>query len=118
MNRKWMCLVVGVVFLVACRMQAGINFDSAGVTAIKTNQTTKGEILKTFGEPKKRGIDSGFESWTYLYEKLSPSFHNLPTLDSKELYIVFHPDGRVLSFSYNTNMPEEYELVQKHPEKK
>jgi len=95
-------------------MQVGKNFNVSSVQNIEFNQTTKEDIRKSFGEPTKRGIDNGYETWTYLYEKLHRvSLRNLPKLYSKELYVVFRMDGTVLSYSYNTNLPEEYELVEK-----
>jgi outer membrane protein assembly factor BamE (lipoprotein component of BamABCDE complex) len=112
MPQKLLMALFAALFLGACAMQAGINFDGSSVRNIQPNQTTKDDLRKSFGEPTKRGIDSGYETWTYLYEKLHrESIRRLPKLYSKELYVVFRADGTVLSYSYNTNIPEEYDLL-------
>jgi len=117
MPQKLLLTLLAVIFFVACTMQVGKNFDVSSVRNIEFNHTTKKDIRRSFGEPTKRGIDNGYETWTYLYEKLHrKSLLNLPKLYSKELYVVFRTDGTVLSYSYNTNLPEEYEWVEKQPE--
>lgn len=113
MPQKLLLTLLAVIFFVACNMQAGVNFDSSIIRNIKANETTKADLRKIFGEPTKRGIDNGYETWTYLYEKLEPvSIRNLPKFYSKELYVVFRSDDKVLSYSYNTNMPEEFDFLE------
>ncbi|MBI2089742.1 MAG: hypothetical protein HYT78_13550, partial [Deltaproteobacteria bacterium] len=51
-----------------------------------------------FGEPYRRGLDSGYETWTYSFH-----YYELGQLrDSKELYVVFNKDGTVRSYSFTT----------------
>ena len=54
-----------------------------------------------FGEPYRRGIDSGDSTWTYLHYKFKLFGEHMKTRD---LYLVFDEDDRVKSFTYNSNM--------------
>ena len=50
-----------------------------------------------FGEPDKRGLENGYETWTYNYY-----YYELGQLrDSKELYVVFDKDTTVRAYSFN-----------------
>lgn len=80
----------------------GSNFVSAPVKKIDKGVTTKAEIKKYFGDPFRSGLDDGYESWTYVYNRWSP----LSQARSKDLYIVFNKDGTVRSYTYNSNLDE------------
>lgn len=76
----------------------GRDFGTTQVRNIQTNITTQKEIFATFGEPVRKGLDSGYETWTY-------SFHTYQMgqlMDSKELYVVFNKDGTVRSYSFTS----------------
>ncbi|MGH7896578.1 MAG: outer membrane protein assembly factor BamE domain-containing protein [Candidatus Binatia bacterium] len=80
----------------------GRNFVSAPVKKIEKGVTTKTEIKKYFGEPFRTGLDDGYESWTYVYNRWSP----MSQARSKDLYVVFNKDGSVRGFTYNSNLDE------------
>lgn len=79
---------------------AGRDFAAAPVKTIEKGVTTKADIQQHFGEPFRRGIDDGYESWTYLYN----SWSAFSTLRSKDLYVVFNKDGTVRSYTFNSNL--------------
>ena len=83
------CFVWGCFYL-------GRDFPSAPVKSIENNITTQNNIFNYFGEPMRRGLENGYEAWTYSYNT-----YELGQLrDSKELYIVFNKDNTVRSYSF------------------
>jgi hypothetical protein len=94
---------VGVkfLFLVFCLLISGClylgrDFPSAAVKNIENNVTTQKEIYTNFGEPERKGLENGYETWTYSYQ-----YYELSQLrDSKDLYIVFNKDNTVRSYSF------------------
>ena len=76
----------------------GRDFPSAPVRNITTNTTTQREIFASFGEPDKRGLENGYETWTYSY-----AYYELGQLrEFKELYVAFENDNTVRSYSFNS----------------
>ena len=72
------------------------DFPTAPVKSIQNNVTTQREIFNYFGEPERRGLENGYETWTYSY-----NYYELGQLrDSKELYVVFDKDNTVRSYSF------------------
>ena len=77
-------------------MALGRDFATTPVRNIQNNITTQNEVFTNFGEPARRGLENGFETWTYSYQ-----YYELAQLkDSKELHIVFNKDNTVLSYSF------------------
>ena len=77
-------------------MALGRDFATTPVRNIQNNITTQKEVFANFGEPVRRGLENGFETWTYSYQ-----YYQLAQLkDSKELHIVFNKDNTVLSYSF------------------
>ncbi len=77
-------------------MALGRDFATTPVRNIQNNITTQNEVFANFGEPARRGLENGFETWTYFYQ-----YYQLAQLkDSKELHIVFNKDKTVLSYSF------------------
>ncbi len=94
MRAKLACLAL-VVFLSGC-VYLGRDFSTAPVKNIQDNVTTQGDIFNYFGEPERRGLENGYETWTYSY-----NYWELGQLrDSKELYVVFNKDNTVRSYSF------------------
>ncbi|MBI3001273.1 MAG: outer membrane protein assembly factor BamE [Deltaproteobacteria bacterium] len=86
-----------LVFLWGC-MTVGREFPVTPIKSIQQNVTTQRDIFGYFGEPYRRGLDSGYETWTYSFH-----YYELGQLrDSKELYVVFNKDGTVRSYSFTT----------------
>jgi len=82
-------------FFLGC-VPIGRDFPVTPVRNIQNNVTTQQEIFANFGEPVRRGLENGLETWTYSYH-----YYELAQLkDSKELHIVFNKDNTVLSYSF------------------
>ena len=81
----------------------GHRFPPENVARVKIGETTKAQLLGDFGLPYRRGIEDGDSTWTYVYYKVRLFGENLRTRD---LYIRFGPDGRVMSFTYNSNLDD------------
>lgn len=93
--RSKLCYLVLVIMLSGC-VSYGRDFGTSPVRNIQTNVTTQKEIFGFFGEPVRKGLENGNESWTYSYH-----YYEFGQLrDSKELYIVFNKDTSVRSYSF------------------
>ena len=91
------CVFATFLLLFSGCMTVGRDFASAPVSNIEINTTTQREIFSYFGEPYRKGIENGYESWSYLY-----NYWELGQLkDSKELTVVFNKDNTVRHYSYN-----------------
>ena len=87
-----------VALLLSGCVTLGRDFPTTPVRNITTNVTTQREVFANFGEPDKRGLENGYETWTYSY-----NYYELGQLrSSKELYIVFDKDNTVRSYSFNS----------------
>ena len=93
--------IIPVIFvwliLSGCFYQ-GRNFDISPVRSIRNDVTTQREIYADFGEPLRRGLENGLETWVYSYQ-----YYELGQLrESKYLYVVFNKDNTVRSYSFTT----------------
>ncbi|MGB7949905.1 MAG: hypothetical protein WCH75_19650 [Candidatus Binatia bacterium] len=83
-------------FLVAGCLAMGRDFATGPVGNIENNVTTEKEIFGYFGEPVRRGLENGYETWTYSYQ-----YYELGQLrDFKDLYVVFNKDKTVRTYSF------------------
>jgi hypothetical protein len=88
-------LLMGSLVLAGC-LPMGRDFVTTPVKSIENNVTTQREIFNYFGEPIRKGLENGYETWTYSYQ-----YYELAQLrDSKELYVVFNKDNTVRSYSF------------------
>ena len=95
MSRKLVLPVFCVLFS-GC-VYLGRDFATGPIPSIKTNTTTQKEIFGYFGEPFRRGLENGYETWTYSYQH-----YELGQLrDFKDLYVVFNKDNTVRTYSYS-----------------
>lgn len=95
--RKLSLLLPVILFLAGCAF-SGKQLTEAKVKDIQPNVTTREQILSTFGEPGRKGSDSGFETWRYSYRNLvGEGWVN------RDLYLIFNPDGTVQKYSYTSN---------------
>ncbi len=81
-------------------MGVGRNFTAGPVKQIEKGVTTKEDIEKTFGDPFRKGLDDGYESWNYVYNRWTL----FGQTRSKDLYIVFNKDGTVRGYTFNSNL--------------
>lgn len=96
MRRRLGCVVF--CFLLSGCIYMGRDFPTAPVKSIETNVTTQKEIFGYFGEPVRRGLENGYETWTYSYQ-----YYELGQLrDFRDLYVVFNKDNTVRTYSYSS----------------
>ena len=88
------CLFVSL-FLAGC-VYLGRDFNTTPVKSIQNNVTTQREIFNYFGEPYRKGLENGYETWTYSYNYWE--FGQLR--ESRELGVVFNRDNTVRSYSF------------------
>ena len=81
-------------------LAVGRNFTAAPVKSIEKGVSTKEDVSKLFGDPFRQGLDDGYESWTYVYNR----WNLFGQARSKDLYVVFNKDGTVRSYTYNSNL--------------
>jgi hypothetical protein len=94
-RRRFLCPIL--FFVLSGCFPVGRDFPVAPVRDIQNNKTTQQEIFAEFGEPVRRGLENGFETWAYSYQ-----YYELDQLrDSKELNIVFNKDKTVRSYSFS-----------------
>jgi len=78
-------------------MSIGKDFPTTPVSNIQVDKTSQREIFSYFGEPYRKGVDNGLETWTYTF-----NYWELGQLrNSRELYVVFGKDGVVKSYSFS-----------------
>jgi len=95
-------LVLWVLVLSGC-VTAGQNFRSGDLSWIVVNKTSQDEIQRALGEPFRVGVDSGSRTWTYGYYR----YRLFGQTHTKDLVIEFNREGKVSSYTFNTNFPEE-----------
>jgi hypothetical protein len=80
---------------------AGKSFNASKVESIVNGITTRSDIKIMFGEPFKIGIQNGQPIW--VYEDHYYSIIREET--SKDLIIIFSPDGIVQSYQFMSSKP-------------
>jgi hypothetical protein len=97
MWRRVFFLILCAVILAPGCVTIGRDFSTTPVTNIRKDVTTQQEIFGSFGEPYRKGIEDGYETWSYSY-----NYWELGQLrDSKELTVVFNKDNTVRAYSFN-----------------
>ncbi len=97
MTKKNTILILLFVFVLTSCASIGMEFEGSYANKIKIGVTKKSEIKKMLGDPWRVGIDNGNTAWTYGYYH----FKIFKGIETKDLYIVFDPDDKVRSFTYN-----------------
>jgi hypothetical protein len=96
MANKALYLILALI-LAGC-FSTGRDFASVPVKKIQNNVTTQREIFNYFGEPVRKGLENGYETWSYSYQ-----YYQLGQLrDAKDLHIVFNQDRTVRSYSFTS----------------
>ena len=101
MNYIGLIILVGIILLPGGCGTAGKSFDTSKVESIVNGTSTRSDIKKIFGEPFKTGIQNGQPIW--VYEDNHYSIIREET--SKDLIIIFRPDGIVQSYQFMSSKP-------------
>lgn len=100
---------LATLLLAACLggcLSVGDPFPVEAVRRIEVGQTTREDVRRMFGEPWRTGLDDGRRTWTYGHYRYS-LFGSERTRD---LVVRFDDDGRVASYTFNSNYPEDRDL--------
>ena len=90
-------------FSTACLSTSfGRDFPSPDSRGISVGKTDKGEHRRLFGEPYQVGIDSGDATWRWFFGQRGWS-----TEQTKDLSVRFNSDGRVKSYAFTSNFPDD-----------
>jgi hypothetical protein len=82
----------------------GKEFAVESVPKVAIGQTTRADVLKLFGEPWRRGLEDGRETWTYgryRYSLFGPD-------RTRDLVVRFDDAGRVVSYTFSSTEPEDW----------
>jgi len=79
----------------------GKNFNVYEAENIANGITSKAEIRAMFGKPFKIGIQNGQPVWIYEHNR----YHLINDNTSKDLIVIFGPNGIVQSHQYMTSEP-------------
>lgn len=92
-------LFAALALLLTSCLTLGAQFPGERIIEIRVGTTTRQEIEKTYGSPTRVGFSSGLETWTYM------DYHAnvLGTLRLRDLTVTFDKEGKVASYTYNTN---------------
>ena len=101
MNYIGLIILVGIILLPGGCGTAGKSFNASKIRSIVNGTTTQSDIKKIFGEPFKTGIQNGQPIW--VYEDNHYSIIREET--SKDLIIIFSPDGIVQSYQFMSSKP-------------
>ena len=94
-------LLLTVLFMIYGCGTTGKDFNESLYKNIVAGTTTHKEIQAMFGPPFKKGIQNGYKVWTYEYNV----YNSLGKDITKDMVIVFTPDGVVKSHQMMTNKP-------------
>lgn len=92
--------ILSIAMLGSGCLAVGRNFSAAPVKQIEKGVTSKADVRNLFGDPFRQGLDDGYDSWTYVYNRWSL----LAQARSKDLYVVFNKDDTVRSYTFNSNL--------------
>ena len=101
MNYIGLVIVVGIILMSNGCGTVGKSFNTSKVESIVSGITSRSDIKKMFGEPFKIGIQNGQPIW--VYEDHHYSIIRKET--SKDLIIIFSPDGIVQSYQFMSSKP-------------
>ena len=104
MTRAWLFRALAVALMAsACAgLPLGREFPAPDAAQIKVNVTDKAGLLSVFGEPYQVGLDSGDQTWRWLYARTSTS-----GTTTKDFTVRFNANGTVKSYSFTSNLPED-----------
>ena len=101
MNYIGLVIVVGIILISNGCGTVGKSFNASKVESIVNGTTTRSDIKKMFGEPFKIGVQNGQPIWVY-----EDNYYSIIREEtSKDLIIIFRPDGIVQSYQFMSSKP-------------
>ena len=101
MNYIGLVIVVGIFLISNGCGAVGKSFNTSKIESIVNETSTRADIKKMFGEPFKTGIQNGQPIWIYEDNHYSIIREEA----SKDLIIIFNPDGIVQSYQFMSSKP-------------
>ena len=101
MNYIGLIILVGIILLQGGCGTTGKSFNTSKIESIVNETSTRADIKKMFGEPFKTGIQNGQSIWVYEDHHYSIISND----SSKDLIIVFGPNGVVQSHQFMSSKP-------------
>ena len=101
MNYIGLIILVGTILLPGGCGTAGKSFNASKIGSIVNGTTTQSDIKKIFGKPFKKGIQNGQTIWVYEDHHYSIIREGA----SKDLIIIFSPNGIVQSYQFMSSKP-------------
>ncbi len=109
--RKIFCFLTSVALLCGCA-SVGNNFDANKVSTIKKGETTEADLIKTFGQPSQRGINSeGTITLSWIYSEATAkgatfipivgAFAGGANVKTKILCVYLDQSGKVSRYDYS-----------------
>ena len=93
-----------VLILAGC-VSAGKEFNVHMVPQIQVQHTTRAQIEQMFGPPWRTGVEDGKQTWSYGYYN-----YGISDTRSRDLVVRFDGTGKVVSYTFNSNYPEDQKL--------
>ena len=91
-----------VLILTGC---VGKDFNVHMVPQIQPHQTTRAQIEQMFGPPWRTGVEDGKQTWSYgSYQ------YGISGTQTRDLVVRFDANGTVISYTFNSNYPEDKRL--------
>ena len=94
-------IFLGIVLVLGGCGNVGGNFNGYKAENIANGITTQMEIKAMFGKPFKTGIQNGQLIWVDEHNR----YHLINDNTSKDLIVIFGPNGVVQSHQYMTSEP-------------
>lgn len=94
-------IFLGTVWVLVGCGTIGKNFNESKTANIANGITTQAEIKIMFGRPFKTGIQNGQPIWVYEHNR----YYLIEDGASKDLIIIFGPNGVVQSHQFMTSEP-------------
>jgi len=80
----------------------GREFPSPETRTIAIGRTDKVTLQRAFGEPYQVGLDSGDPTWRWFFGQ-----RGWGAEQTKDLSVRFGSDGRVKSYAFTSNFPDD-----------
>ena len=98
---SFLLFILALLSAACAGLSGGRDFPSPSAEMIRVGQTAKADLLRQFGEPTEVGLDTGDQTWTWLYYRVTPQEAR------KQLTVRFDDRGIVRSYSFTSNVPED-----------
>ena len=99
MRHKTRLIFLGIIFILAGCGTVGKDFNAPKAKNIVNGISTQEDIKMIFGKPFKTGVQNGKPIWVYEHNY----YHLISDNASKNLIIVFNPNGVVQSHQFMTS---------------